>query len=93
MREENRARCRAPCIERRLDTRSFIPGIDYERRGRRVPMPNQVAVRLERTEGQRPDVEPAAPGLRAQTENEVPQPQDPVAFGLSNVKPDPLKLL
>ena len=56
-------------------------------------MTDDVAVRLERADGQGPNLEPAGLGRGAQTEKEVPQPQDPVAFGLSNVNPEPLKLL
>jgi hypothetical protein len=53
---------------------------------------HDVAVRLEGADGQSVNLQPAGIG-GVQTENEVPQPQDPVAFGLSNVNPDPLKLL
>ena len=35
----------------------------------------------------------SGPGQRAQTVKDDPQPQPPVAFGLSNAKPDSWKLL
>ena len=52
-----------------------------------------MAVRLECADGEGENLEPADVVGGVQTEKEVPQPQDPVAFGLSNVNPEPLKLL
>ena len=82
----------APGVERTRDPLRLITGVDDECPTGCVRVSNEKAVRLEGADRQSANFEPA--GIAGvQTENEVPQPQEPVAFGLSNVNPDPLKLL
>jgi hypothetical protein len=90
--KENRIRLGPPGLENGGDTVRLVTRVDDQRPVGRVRVTDDVAIRLEGAYGQSANLQPAGGG-GAQTENEVPQPQDPVAFGLSNVKPDPLKLL
>ena len=91
--KENRRRFHAPVVQRVDDPAGIVTRIDHQRGLRIARMTDEMAVRLKRADGQGPNLQPAGRGGGAQTEKEVPQPQDPVAFGLSNVNPEPLKLL
>ena len=82
----------SPGIENARDSVRLVTGVDDKRPAGLARMAYDVAVRLKGANGQSMNLQPAGIG-GVQTENEVPQPQDPVAFGLSNVNPDPLKLL
>ncbi len=93
VRQENRLGNRAPGIERTRDPGRFCTGVDDDHRTVISVRPEDVAVRLESAYRQCENIQPADLAGGNQTEKEVPQPQEPVAFGFSNVKPDPLKLL
>jgi hypothetical protein len=81
-----------PGVEHARDPHCLITGVDDECPTGCVRVSNEEAVRLEGADRQSANLE-LARIAGVQTENEVPQPQEPVAFGLSNVNPDPLKLL
>lgn len=93
VRQENRLGNCSPGIQGARDPFGLGTGID-DHHGSRVSVGSEeVAVRLEIADGEGKNLEPADVVGGAQTEKEVPQPQEPVAFGFSNVKPEPLKLL
>ena len=93
VRQENRRGNRSPGIQGARDPLGLGARID-DHHGFLVPTGSKkVAVRLEITDGEGKNLEIADVVGGAQTEKEVPQPQEPVAFGFSNVKPEPLKLL
>ena len=93
VREQDRLRLRAPVRKRGFDSSGIGAGIDHQRGAALLAGPHEMTVRLKGADRQGEDLQPAGFGRGAQTEKEVPQPQEPVAFGFSNVKPEPLKLL
>lgn len=93
MRQENCVGSRAPRIQGTGDPLGFGTRVDYDHGSVRPAGSDEVAVGLESADGESKNLEPADFVGGDQTEKEVPQPQEPVAFGLSNVKPEPLKLL
>jgi len=93
VRQENRVGDHAPGFQGTGDPLGFGAGIDDHHGPVRTAGSEEVAVRLECADGEGENLEPADVVGGVQTEKEVPQPQEPVAFGFSNVKPEPLKLL
>ena len=93
VREENCVGDRAPIFQGSGDPLGFGTRVDDHHGSIRTAGSDQVTVRLECAYGEGENLEPADVVGGVQTENEVPQPQEPVAFGFSNVKPEPLKLL
>ena len=93
VRQENRVGNRAPRIQGSDDPLGFGTRVDDDYGPVRPAGSDEVAVRLESADGESENLEPADLVGGDQTEKEVPQPQEPVAFGFSNVKPEPLKLL
>lgn len=99
MREQYRGYAMRPLRQPGKNSLGVRAGIDHDA-CRIIFRPDEVAVGLERTQRECFHAEGGHIMVRRvdrhrldQTENEVPQPQEPVAFGFSNVKPDPLKLL
>ncbi len=93
VREENCVGGRVPGIQGTGDPFGFGSGVDDHHRSVGTSGTDEMAVRLKSADGQSENLEPADVVGDDQTEKEVPQPQEPVAFGFSNVKPEPLKLL
>ena len=93
VRQENRVGDRAPGIQGTGDPLGFGTWVDDQYGSVRAAGSEKVAVRLKIADGEGENLEPPDVVGGAQTEKEVPQPQEPVAFGFSNVKPEPLKLL
>ena len=93
VRQENRVGSSAPRIQGTGDPLGFGTRVDDDHGPVRPAGSDEVAVRLESADGESENLEPADLVGGDQTEKEVPQPQEPVAFGFSNVKPEPLKLL
>lgn len=93
VREEDRLGRRAPGFQRTGDPLGIGTRVDDHHASVRTAGADQVAIRLEGADGEGEDLEAADVLGDVQTEKEVPQPQEPVAFGFSNVKPEPLKLL
>ncbi len=98
MREKDRRNVAFPILQASQNVLRIGSGIDQDA-SRTITCAHQVTVRLERAQHERFDPERGRAAIRigrhgfGQTEKEVPQPQEPVAFGFSNVNPDPLKLL
>ena len=93
VRQENRLGNRLPGIQGARDPLGLGARIDDHHGSLFSPGSEEVAVRLECADGEGENLEPTDVVGGVQTEKEVPQPQEPVAFGFSNVKPEPLKLL
>lgn len=93
VRQENCGRDHAPGFQGIGDPFGFGARVDDHHGSVRTAGSEEVAVRLECADGEGENLEPADVVGGVQTEKEVPQPQEPVAFGFSNVKPEPLKLL
>lgn len=93
VRQEDCGRDHAPDFQGIGDPFGFGARVDDHHGSVRTAGSEEVAVRLECADGEGENLEPADVVGGVQTEKEVPQPQEPVAFGFSNVKPEPLKLL